>query len=72
MKAKHSDLVDELEIALTPIIEKHMKKKGLDIEDIVYCCCFEAEEIALKIKRRSRTETKPKNIMEAAMDELFS
>lgn len=64
MKQEHVDLINDMESVLKPIIEKHMQEKGLDIADVVYCSCFSAEEIALRIKREMRIASRKENVNE--------
>lgn len=54
MKQEQINLMNELKIAIEPIIKKYIEDETLDIADVVYCSMLEAEEIALQTKRAMR------------------
>ena len=61
MKQEQLDLMKELEVAISPIIKRYIEEEILDVADVVYCSLLEAEEIALRTKRkmgRNKTTTR--------------
>ena len=54
VKQEQINLMNELKIAIEPIIKKYIEEETLDTADVVYCSMLEAEEIALQTKRAMR------------------
>lgn len=57
MTQEQLDLMNELEVVIAPILERHIRNKNLTVADVVYCTMSQSEEIALRVTRHMRKES---------------